>query len=181
MADSDGRYVCQNVDEDKKNIMSSFKVEKSSQYYPANGEWIQIASNQLEVTFEYGFSETSDVSDTATMQDTLSTEMKTGIIFEEVTISAEVALEVSETVEQTYELTGMVSITTSCAESPYEDDPAVGFFIWKVLTSDSLASSVSPVGICRYGSGEWNVAPACPLAACIGYRCNDCKDWKEPA
>lgn len=104
--------------------------------------------------------------------------MKTGIIFEEVTISAEVALAVAETVEETYEFSGTLTITTTCPPSPYEDDPAVGFFIWKVLTNDGLANSVSPAGICRYGSGEWNVEPACPLQACIDYRCNDCLDWK---
>jgi len=73
----------------------------------------------------------------------------------------------------------MIEITTTCPDSPLEDDPAVGFYIWIVETADTLASSISPAGICRYGTGEWNVAPACPLAACLDFRCNECQEWED--
>ena len=92
MEDESERMVCQSFASDFGDVTSSFKIVKNTTPYPASGEWILIASNQLTVTFEYGFAETSDVSDTAEMQVALSMEMELGIIFEKTKLNEETLL-----------------------------------------------------------------------------------------
>lgn len=119
--------------------------------------------------------------DSTEMQETLSYEMSVGIVFEEETLTTSFQETTIQSVETTYTSSGLVTITQRCPPSPLDDDPSIGFWIWKVRTDENDAVSINPVGVCRYGIGEFNVAPSCPLAACIDYRCNECKDWTDDA
>ena len=182
--DENGRMICQDLDYEGDEIemndrTDSFTIVKNASPASASGDWLMIASGEATVTFEYGFETSSTTSTTTEMQEQLSYEMSIGISFSEQKLTESIAYTTSETVESTYSQSGMVTITQTCPDSPIPDDPSIGFWIWKVSTHDNLAGSISPVGFCRYGTGEWNVKPLCPQAACIDYRCNECLDWAD--
>jgi len=131
--------------------------------------------------FTWGFISESTTSNTETLTQTMSREMSRGIEHKgrskSRTMSSSMAYTTQQYAEQTYTVTGGVEITTSCPPPTDPYDPSVGFFVYKVSTSANDAHAIQMLGVCRYGTGYWNIEPDCPFAACKDAACKECYDW----
>ena len=105
--------------------------------------------------------------------------MSVGIEFEQETLTEEFRYATEQAAKATFSVSENINFTQSCPQdfNPNPDDPAVGFFVWKVSTNDFKATAVESLGVCRYNTGYWNVAPSCPFAACMDMQCKTCADW----
>lgn len=74
--DEYGRQVCQDVPDEMHDNVSSFTITKDTA--SAKGDWQLIASNTLDVTFEWGFSKSNTDTQSEELEKHFSSEMSFG-------------------------------------------------------------------------------------------------------
>lgn len=107
----------------------------------------------------------------------MTMEMSEGILFEGMTMNAEISASTKTTAESTYTMGADLTITTSCPVPPDWTDNAIGYWVFVVDNNERTATAIVPNGVCRYGEGYWNVAPNAPFDACIDDQCIEYRDW----